>query len=386
MIRWVILVVLFAILLGANYYFDRASKPEEPHVENLTIPEEPKLTQGSMEPGRVVVLHTSKGIIEFVLFEKDCPENTKRIADLVSQGKYDGVEFVDVIKNAQVITGDAFASGLLPVPCEGKPNIHNEKGAVGMNRTGSDIDSAISSFYINLEPQPQKDISYTVFGRVIRGMDVVAKLQKGDKIKRAKLRDSNDKDRKKLAEQLAIAVRRKVDAGPDLPMHSSDEMSERDPGKVLVLNTTKGAIEVALFEKDCPVTVKRIEELVAEGIYNNMDFDRVENSLIQAGQMTTIQKAGLPLEIKANLNNIAGTVGMARLDSDLRSGRGSFYILRLPLKQIDGKYTVFGIVTKGMDVVKKIQRYDKIKNASIRPATNTDKIVVEKVYKKVRLN
>ena len=66
-------------------------------------------------------------------------------------------------------------------------------GAVSMAYSGTDRTTADSQFFITRRPAPELDGKYTVFGRVISGMDVVAKIQRGDILKRAYLKDEGAK-------------------------------------------------------------------------------------------------------------------------------------------------------------------------------------------------
>ncbi|MGB0061526.1 peptidylprolyl isomerase, partial [Candidatus Binatus sp.] len=77
------------------------------------------------------------------------------------------------------------------VPAEINPNEHHLRGTLATARTGDDVnpkrDSSGSQFYICLEPQPGLDGQYTVFGGVIKGMEVVDQIQKGDHMKKITL-------------------------------------------------------------------------------------------------------------------------------------------------------------------------------------------------------
>lgn len=215
---WAALAVMIVALVGASIW---VSKPEEgPRrvevagelervVEKHSL--EPKqdapIKEGKMNLGRVVTLDTNKGTIEFVLFEKDCPKTTRRIADLVSGGKYDGVKFWRV--ESFVIQTDDAKQQVPPMGCEVLKGLNNVKGTVAMARAQSP-DSNTSQFYILKEPQPHLDMSYTVFGRVIRGMDVVLGICPDDVIKRATIRPLTSADNKRFDEILTIQAERET--------------------------------------------------------------------------------------------------------------------------------------------------------------------------------
>lgn len=158
--------------------------------------------KATMEPGRVVSLDTSKGRIEFVLFEQDCPESTARIIEFAEKGYYDGVKFDRVEKNAliQIAEPDKNAA---PICREVREGLINARGAVGMARTNNP-DSATSVFYVLLEPWRHLDMEYTVFGRLISGMDVARKISIGDTIRKAKVRKLTGADRKRFDRVMQI--------------------------------------------------------------------------------------------------------------------------------------------------------------------------------------
>jgi len=166
------------------------------------------LKNATLEPGRVVVLDTNRGVIEFVLYEKDCPKTTARIAELIQGGFYNGVKFPRVVENF-VIQTDQAKKKVPPMGCEIAKGLTHEKGSVGMART-DDPNSNTSAFYITRDPAPHLDMLYTTFGRVISGMDVVMKIQVGDVIKTATLRPFTTADKKRLNDVITIEAERKT--------------------------------------------------------------------------------------------------------------------------------------------------------------------------------
>jgi peptidylprolyl isomerase len=121
-----------------------------------------------------VVLRTSKGDITIELYD-DMPITTGNFKNLVSQGVYDGTIFHRVVENFVIQGGDASTKGInvTTIPDE-LPNKHsNIRGSVAMAKT-SEPNSATSQFYINLKDNSADlDSNYSVFGRVIVGMEVV---------------------------------------------------------------------------------------------------------------------------------------------------------------------------------------------------------------------
>ena len=151
-------------------------------------------------------------------------------------------------------------------------------------------------------------------------------------------------------------------------------------GPTIVLETVKGTIEIETYPEDAPKTVAHIVELVKKNFYNGMRFHRAEpNFLIQIGvresrDMSLVEwwgrkpGTGNPIgvaEITKKRRHVAGSVGMAH-SGDPKSAESQFYIIIQPRPGLDGKYTVFGKVVTGMDVVQKIKKADMLKRASVR--------------------
>ena len=141
---------------------------------------------------------------------------------------------------------------------------------------------------------------------------------------------------------------------------------------VATIKTAKGDIAVDLYPKDAPQTVNNFIFLAREGFYNNLTFHRVESGfVIQGGDPLGTGTGGpgytIPAEIKARHTKSA--IAMARLPDEMNPRRESsgsqFYITLEPQPALDGQYTVFGQVTRGMDVVGKIAIGDVIQTVTI---------------------
>lgn len=131
----------------------------------------------------------------------------------------------------------------------------------------------------------------------------------------------------------------------------------------ITIKTVRGNIEFKLYPKKAPNTVTRIIELVNQGFYDGIKFHRVvPNFVIQAGDPTGSGTSGSGKKLKAEFNDvqhIKGTVAMARTQ-DPDSADSQFYIALTTLPHLDKKYTVFGQVVDGLDVINKIEQNDVI--------------------------
>lgn len=150
-------------------------------------------------------------------------------------------------------------------------------------------------------------------------------------------------------------------------------------GPVIVLETVKGNIEFETYPEEAPKTVAQIVGLVKRNFYNGLRFHRAEFSLIQVGDPATRNMtmrewwgragSGKPIgaaEITKKRRNIRGAVAMVYPGTDAKAADSQFYILTKAHPDFDGKYTVFGQVIKGMEVVDKIQVPDILKRAFVK--------------------
>ena len=142
-----------------------------------------------------MILKLKDGEVKIELFPDIAPKHVERIKILANEGKYDGVVFHRVIEGFMAQTGDVQfgnsslesfdlkragtgGSNLPDLPAEFS-NMPHEKGTLSMARS-SDPNSGNSQFFICLESAPHLDRNYTVFGKVIEGMDFVDKIKRGD--------------------------------------------------------------------------------------------------------------------------------------------------------------------------------------------------------------
>ncbi len=148
------------------HVFDRAPEPGD----------------ASVPPGRHVRIETDKGVFTLELFDKDAPRTVANFKALVARGFYDGLTFHRVIPGFVVQGGDPKGDGT------GGPGYHlkfepskhkHVTGAVGMALSHGRPDSAGSQFYIVFGRHPRLDGHYTIFARVVDGMDVVERITKG---------------------------------------------------------------------------------------------------------------------------------------------------------------------------------------------------------------
>ena len=142
-----------------------------------------------------MILELKDGNVEIELFDDIAPKHVERIKKLASEGKYDNVVFHRVIDGFMAQTGDVkfgnsesknfdlrragMGGSDLPDLKEEFNDVPHERGTLSMARS-SDPNSANSQFFICFEQASFLDRQYTVFGKVIEGMEFVDMIKKGD--------------------------------------------------------------------------------------------------------------------------------------------------------------------------------------------------------------
>jgi cyclophilin family peptidyl-prolyl cis-trans isomerase len=142
-----------------------------------------------------MILKLKDGDVVIELYPKIAPNHVKRFQTLANEGKYDGVVFHRVINGFMAQTGDVefgnssspnFNLDLAGTGGSDLPNLKAEfsdiahsKGVLSMARS-SDPNSANSQFFIVFDSAPHLDRSYSAFGKVIKGMELVDKIKRGD--------------------------------------------------------------------------------------------------------------------------------------------------------------------------------------------------------------
>jgi peptidylprolyl isomerase len=132
-----------------------------------------------------------------------------------------------------------------------------------------------------------------------------------------------------------------------------------DLENTLYLDAPKGRVTIELRPDLAPNHVARIKELTRAGFYDGLKFHRViEGFMAQTGDPGGDGTGGSGKKLKAEFNSAKfqrGTVGMARAN-DPDSGDSQFFICFEPAPFLDGKYTIWGQVTSGMEAIDAIKR------------------------------
>ena len=170
--------------------------------------------------------------------------------------------------------------------------------------------------------------------------------------------------------------------------------------KIALFKTSKGNFEVKLFGKDNPVTVSNFIENIENNIYKNQKFYKIINYpqlkfvhsgvnpknefYIERNQTLNKTNPSIPLEIKfeneinprynyqiknpsetENLVNVFESGSIAMVKSGKNNSSTEFFFVTNKIPELDGRYSIFGKIIKGLDVLKKISKEDFIKEVKI---------------------
>jgi len=162
--------------------------------------------------------------------------------------------------------------------------------------------------------------------------------------------------------------------------------SAGDLENTLYMDLKDGRVVIELRPDLAPKAVERVKLLTRKGFYNGTPFHRViAGFMAQGGDPTGTGTGGsdlpnLPAEFSATEHFVRGTVGAART-SDPDSANSQFYIMFAPAPNLDGQYTIWGRVVKGMEFIDKIKKGDAANNGTV---DTPDKIVKMQVAADVK--
>ena len=153
------------------------------------------ITNQSIAEENIMILKLKDGEVKIELFEDVAPNHVKRIKELANSGKYNNVVFHRVIDGFMAQTGDVkfgnseskefdlrragMGGSDLPDLNQEFSSLPHDRGTLSMARS-SDPNSANSQFFICFKPAPFLDRQYTVFGKVLEGMEFIDMIKRGD--------------------------------------------------------------------------------------------------------------------------------------------------------------------------------------------------------------
>jgi cyclophilin family peptidyl-prolyl cis-trans isomerase len=278
-----------------------------------------------------VVIQTTEGNIRFEMLQPEAPNTVAGMAALILTGTYDDKTFFQRQDGAFLQFGDPDSEASLTDPIAqeitGEPM---DRGMVALAWVGSRARTSHRLIFPLSRLDARLDTQYTVFGRVLEGMDVLDRIQAGTGIQR---------------------------------------ITTRLNRPIVRIITQKGNIIIEMAPEFAPQTVERISDLVCQGFYDGITFWRVEDFLIQGGDPNGDGTGGSGTTLPAEINNgrfFRGAVGMARQPGDLDSADSQFFIMKRQQTDFDSLYTYFGEVIAGMDVVDVIEAGDVMNTVTLQ--------------------
>lgn len=348
------LVTLLALALAPLAEAQTRTAPRETFFESSLPPAELQNKQA--------VLETAYGTVVMDLLAEAAPNHVAHFMTRAREGAYDGTTFHRVIAMGIIQGGDPiskdpaqsakYGTGGLGVLRFEANNEKHTRGAVSAVLVPGRRDSGGSQFFISVTDQPALDGQYTVFARVVEGINVV------QKISTLAATATVPNERVVIAK---VTIREKPAATPEPFASESVEALARHRA---VIETSHGVIAVELFPDRAPNHVRQFLRLAASGVFDGTAFHRVARGfVIQGGYMPTRREPpderqqsyirALQPEFNPTLHD-RGILSMARGD-DPASATSSFFIVLARVPSLDGQYTVFGRVVEGLETVAKIE-------------------------------
>jgi peptidyl-prolyl cis-trans isomerase B (cyclophilin B) len=352
----------------------RSAAPAAPFKTALTAAE---------MTGKQAVVETTAGTFVIDLRPDLAPNHVGYFIKLARDGAYANTLFHRVVRDAIIQGGDPLskdatpAKGAAPIGSGGLGMLTAEhgpepftRGAVGAALRPGEPDSGGAQFFVCVTDQPAISGHFTLFGRVHEGLDVVQKISevpatpKGVPETRVAI--------------TAVTIR---DTPPPEPVPFASETPEQLAQHRAVLETTLGSMTVAFTAGVAPEHVRNFLQLARAGVFDGTAFHRVVRGfVVQTGALDSRgplseKQQTLVHNLQPEFNgtkHVKGIVSMARGD-DPASATTSFFIVTADAPTLDGKYTVFGRVIDGLDVL------DKIEAAPVSgesPTTRIDLITV----------
>jgi cyclophilin family peptidyl-prolyl cis-trans isomerase len=307
------------------------------------------------------VITTDLGVIRFEFFPDKAPKHVQQFIKRARAGFYDGSAFHRVIPRGIIQGGDPnlkepqkprqqWGTGALNEMADEFSDAKHVRGTVSTVRIPGRANSGGAQFFICASPQPQLDGQFSAFGQVTEGIEVV------DKISLAPA------DEKQTTITPVKITSIKVEPKKVEPFKNATAAQMR---KDVLIRTSLGDITVQM-EPDLAIEhVRNFLKLVESGWYDHTAFHRVVPGFVIQGGVGATRAGGAPhpadkwvRKLKGEFTpakHTRGILSMARGD-DPDSATTSFFIVLGPAPHLDNKYTIFGEVVDGFEVLEQIER------------------------------
>jgi cyclophilin family peptidyl-prolyl cis-trans isomerase len=313
--------------------------------------------------GRQAVIETSMGTFVIALRPDLAPNHVAHFTTLATGGAFAGRTFHRVIRYGIIQGGDPLTTDPAKAAQYGTGGLNKLEaeisaepltaGAVAAVLVPGQPDSAGDQFFVCATDQLALNGQYTVFGRVVEGLDVVQQIS-------AVEADGEGRARARV-EIHRVTIR---DTPPPPVVPFSTETAAELAAYRAALETTQGRIVLEFLTDVAPETTRNFLQLAAAGVYDQTLVHRVVKGFViqtgavahRAAPLTAAQQAfvrTLQPEF-SQTPTLPGIVSMARGD-DPASASTSFFICVGECRALDGVYTAFARVVEGLDVARAIE-------------------------------
>lgn len=356
------LVVVVVICFSTLSIAQPARKKNAPPPETPVTPEEAKKLEA--------VISTDLGEMRMEFFPEFAPQHVVAFIKRARAGYYDGSAFFRVIARGLIQGGDPllkenaprsrWGTGGLNLLKDEFSELKHIRGVVSTPRIPDKPNSGGAQFFICSGEQPQLDNKFSAFGLINEGIQIVDEISKVEA------------DEKQMAVKPVKINTVKIEPKKREPFvdANNDEMR-----KEVLLKTSLGDITLALDPDLAPEHVRNFLKLVETGWYDHTAFHRIIPGFVAQGGMGSSREPAkyhpadrwvknLAGEFSKERKHTRGTLSMARAD-DPNSAQTSFFIVLRDAPNLDGKYTIFGRVVDGMDVLTRMEQVQRMGDAPV---------------------
>lgn len=203
MFKSLILLTLSLFLINKSFSLEDTNNYNKNSDKNYA---EEEVIPDNVNLDNLLLMELKDGVVVIELYPDKAPWHVYRVKLLTANGFYDGLAFHRVIKNFMVQTGDPTGTGMGgsqygPLRSEFN-DLKHIRGIVSMARS-SDVNSANSQFFIvTAKKAPHLDNQYTIFGKVIKGMDLIDNIKVGDNANNGMVKDPDKIIKMKLVQDM----------------------------------------------------------------------------------------------------------------------------------------------------------------------------------------
>jgi cyclophilin family peptidyl-prolyl cis-trans isomerase len=373
----IVLLLILSVALGAQT--PPARKKNAPAPDAPVTPEEATKLEA--------VIKTELGEMRMEFFPEFAPQHAIAFIKRARTGFYDGSAFHRVIARSLIQGGDPllkenaprarWGTGGLNLLKDEFSEMKHIRGVVSAVRIPDKPNSGGVQFFVCAGAQPQLDGKFSAFGLVNEGLHVV------DQISQAEA----DESQKTVKPVKIISI--KIEPKKTEPYRDANVNEMR---KEVLLKTTLGDITIALDPDLAPEHVRNFLRLVETGWYDHTAFHRIVTGFVVQGGMGSSRQPypyhpadrwvkNLAGEFSKDRKHMRGSLSMARAD-DPNSAQTSFFIVLRDAPNLDAKYTIFGKVVDGFEVLDRMEQAPRAGETGAQRETPLQRIeLIEAVIK-----